>query len=742
MKKQINGNKVNRILKKATAIVMTAVVFAACFPCADINTYAARNNSKGTKLSLSTAKTLAVAKSEKIEALELNIEAKQAAKTSALKSLTEKQKNMSSFRWSPLLSFKLPTKPNEQEAYDFQYKPIQLQCEIDVLKHKIDDKKLDEYENVSNLFVDIVSCEEKIAFYTERKKQIEDSVDKLKARVTLGTASQADVDKAEAKLSDIVTKLSSAESKYQTAKTKLSNAIGIDVTTGYTFQNPFVSAELTRSALPFLEDYAVERDQTLYEAANEESLAMLSLRTNYSLMSSYYGSKINMISGYITKVTTGGDLDKRAFKKDYDAFLKKVDEPWQGNYKVWFIKFPKEWLKGSLDGVRYVEDDPYVLYQNAIDYQSARKEMNNTKADLIATVDDGYENYAETRKAYLTAVDTLKKAEEALLLGDIQYMLGQITQDEYADLENAYNTAVTGEEDALAAYSETTYNFDRTTCGGVSAFFASQNVDMTAEERTTGLGAEAGGKTADDLLQTLVPVYEDGLTYSIDYIADQQMFEIRIDVPSDFSVSNVNYYELWCDGVQVGVRTPVTRGLKHLQLATGEITTCEIYFYSESTGDDSFISKSTLDPSVTRGNLQFIKDYNTFTADGMVIGEFEVKNSAKTGTLEIKINLNDSYGVGKFAVKAGNDYKQSSNALSTGNSGTLYLKEDTVGQYSNISDTYSYLDAVSGDLEELTIEFTDEEGNKLFEAIFDTGSQQIVVPRDQLGYINNYQTGN
>ncbi|MBQ7708244.1 MAG: TolC family protein, partial [Lachnospiraceae bacterium] len=288
MKNNGIGIKVKKILKKTTAIAMTAVMLVMFIPGTFYVSKAARNNSSGTKLTLSTAKTLAVAKSEKIEALELNIEAKKAAKTSALKSLTEKQKNMSSFRWSPLLSFKLPTKPNEQESYEFQYKPIQLQCEIDVLYHKIDDKKLDEYENVSNLFVDIVSYEEHIAFYTERQTQIKDSIGKLNAKKALGTASQADIDKAEAKLSDVETKLSSAQTKYETAKVKLSSAIGIDVTSGYTFENPFVSAELTRSALPFLEDYAVERDQTLYEASNEENLAMLSLRTNYSLMSSYY----------------------------------------------------------------------------------------------------------------------------------------------------------------------------------------------------------------------------------------------------------------------------------------------------------------------------------------------------------------------------------------------------------------------------------------------------------------------
>lgn len=732
----------NKFINKFCAVIMVAVILVVfCMP-ENLNSYAARNNKGGTKLTLSTAKGLAVAQSSKIEALDLSIDAKQAARVSALKSLTEKQRNMSSFRWSPLLNFKLPTKPNEQEAYEFQYKPIQLQYEIDVLKHQVDDRKLDEYENVSNLFVDIVSCEELIDFYTERQKQISDNLGKLTARVALGTAVQADVDKAQAKLSDVETKLSSTQTKYENAKLKLSNAIGIDVTSGYTFENPFVSAELSRSAVPFLEDYAIARDQTLFEATNDENLAMMSLRTNYSLMSSYYGSKVNTISGYITKVANGGSIDKRAFKKDYDAFLVNVDKPWSGYYKVWFIKFPKEWLKGSLDGVRYIEDDPYVLYQDAIDYESARKEKENTKLDLIATVDDGYENYAETRKTYITAVDELHKAEEAMILGDVQFLLGEISVEEYADLESSLNTAITGEAEALATYSETTYTFDRETCGGVSAFFASQNVEMTADERSAGLGSNAGGKTADDVLQTLVPVYEDGATYSIEYLADDMMFELRIDIPSGFSVENVNYFELWCDGVQIGPRTGINSPLKQMSLSTGDISTCEIYFYREATGTASYITKSTIDPSVTRGSLEFIKDYNTFNADGMVIGSFDVKNSTKTGTVEITINLNDSYGVGKYAVKAGNVYKQKSTKLSDEQSGTLYLKESTAGQYSNISDSYSYLDAVSGDLEDLTIEFTDEKGNKLFEAIFGTADQSIVVPRDQLEYINNYQAGN
>ena len=39
-------------------------------------------------------------------------------------------------------------------------------------------------------------------------------------------------------------------------------------------------------------------------------------------------------------------------------------------------------MKGSLDGTRYIDDDPYVLYQNALDYISARKDEQAAKAEL------------------------------------------------------------------------------------------------------------------------------------------------------------------------------------------------------------------------------------------------------------------------------------------------------------------------------------------------------------------------
>ena len=745
-KKSVKHKKhiISGTLTRITALILTAVLLVFCFAPAQLVPRAARKN-EGVKLTLSTAKSLAVAQSTKIEALDLSIEAKKAAKTSAEKALKVKMKNITSFRWSPLLNFKLPSKPNEQQSFEFQYKPVKLQKEIEVLEHKKEDQKLAEYEKVSKCFVTIVKCEELIDFYTLRRQQMQDGIAKLRARIKLGTATKGDVAKAETKLKQIEAKLTSSKTKFESQKTKLSNLIGLNVKNGYSFENPFVSAEIGRSALPFILDYTLERDESLYEAKNEEGLSLLALNTNQALMQSFYGSSVmSTINTTINKVKTGGSMDKRQFKKDYDAFLKKVDEPWNGSYKIWFISFPKEWLKGSLDGVRYVEDEPYVLYENAIDYQSARKDLESTKQDVTDTVNEGFETYVESRTAYLTAVDSLHNAEQALLEGDIKFMIGEINEEEYKDLENAVNDATVAEEEALASYSETTYSYDRQTCGAVSAYLAQQNIAMTAETHNMGEGVNAadGKQKASDLLKTLVPVFEDGIIYSIDTVGDGTIFELRVDVPEGFSVANVNYYELWVDNIQVGTRTPVNKEMRHPTLATNDVTKCEIRFYTTASGKAGYLSNAEFNPSETRGNLQFIKGYNVFTENGLVIGFYDVKYDTKTGTVEVKLDLNDDYGIAKYAIKSGNDYKNTPVALSGGTSGKLYLKDNTAGKYSAMGSSYSYLDAIGGDLEDLTIEFSDESGTVLFEAMFISADQSIVVPRTQLEYIMDWQTSN
>ena len=117
----------------------------------------------GLLLTLDMAKKNGVANSPKLEKLESERNVKEVSLRQAVKSIKVKKKNMSTFRWSPLLSFKFPEKPDLSEAFEFEFKPIQIKAQIDTVNHKMTDQILEVYEAVSNLYVDIVILQDKIA---------------------------------------------------------------------------------------------------------------------------------------------------------------------------------------------------------------------------------------------------------------------------------------------------------------------------------------------------------------------------------------------------------------------------------------------------------------------------------------------------------------------------------------------------------------------------------------------------
>ena len=724
MKTSKGHNFIKRII---AALVAVCFVFCLIPGTPEMSVSAAKNS--GKQLNLVTAMKLAVANSEKIESIDMQIDAKEAAKQSAIKSLNAKQKNMSTLRWSPLLNFKLPTKPKEAQAYEFQFKPKMLQNEVDVLKHKKEAQKVEEYASIRSYFVEIVSCENIISFNEERLKALTEVKRKLEAKLRLGKAQQGDVDKVVSKIGELETKISNATTKRERTLKKLSNAIGIDVGYGYVFENPFVSCEIGRTAIPFLEDYAVKNDHGYYEAKNDAEMELMSLNVNYSLILGKYGGDTARISSYVMQAMNGGSINKKSFKKDYDGFLEKIDEPWKGDYKILFIRFAKERLKGDNDGINWVEDDPYVLYSNTLDYISAKKEKENTELDLRSSVDDGFENYASARTEYRKASKALAKAKDDLLIAEVKNALGELNDSEYNDFEETYNTANTDVEAALTTYSQVTYELDKTSCGGVSAYLEMQGINLNSSDSE---GANA--------LKTLVPVYEDGITYTLAFIGDNNLFDLRIDVPSDFSVEDINYYELWCNNVLVAPRSYIKNPIRQLAVALQGIDKCEVRFYRNATGSslEDYIATSEFDPTVLSGPLPFIKDYNTFTQEGMVIGKYTVNNEAKTGSIKLKLELDNTYGVAKYGIRVGNIYAENGD-LSYTSGNESYLREGTSSKYIEIDKEYTYLDAVGGGLANVTVEFTDEGGNKLFDAILKVSDQTVIVPRSQLEYIMNYQ---
>ncbi len=702
--------KKSLLTRAVTALLLITLLFP-CFSdiCPGSETQAAG------KLRLASAKSIAAANSEKIEALEIQIEAKQAARNSAIRAIAEKQKNMSTFRWSPLLNFSFPTKPNEAEAFEFQYKPVQLQYDIDTLNHKITDEKLKTYEKISTIYIDIITSTNEIDFLKERIKSLKAAIEKNKARVIEGTATQAQVDQQNDRLEGLENSMASEQTTLQRAKEKLGRELGFDVTSGYTFDNAFISSNMSRDCIDQLKYYAMSssdssasniREENVYEAKQAEELAKLALMTNYNLMKSQYSGNIGMISGYVQQALDGSKINKRAFKKDYDNFLKRIDDPWTGKKKILFFKFPKVWWKGEIDGIRYVEDDPYVLYSATLEYESALKDYNNARTELSNAITDGFDSYIETRKAYLQAVKDVEKLQNQLIYDEALNALGQMTMEEYEAELTEYENARTALNDALSLYSSTLFEYDRTTCGGASAYFVEEAISTQA-------GVGGTGNIEDDL-DSLDVITKKGAIYSIRYIVENEEFMLYIQVPDDFEY-NITKFELWSDNRQIGETTPAGEAIRHLTITVQEVDKVAIRLYD---GDD-FIDECVIDPTVSVGPLNIKEATLPGTEDlSKVIGKYTVEEDTNTDMIKLRFEFDDAAVEKNFALGKKVAYYNLS-----AEQNLFLFSNDLV----DAGDPFAYMSFIKNDLGKLTLRMFAEDGSYIGGASFDASGKKLIA---------------
>lgn len=672
----------NRIL---TLLLAVCMIIPAGWSMAPMNCKAA----EAKTLTLTEAKKLAVANSDSYEKVESQLSVKQASLSQAYRSIREKQKNMSTFRWSPLLSFKFPTKPDLSEAYEFQFKPIEIQSEIDSLEHQLTDVVLEEYEKVSTLFVDAVVLEESIRFNESRLAVFEEQLVKDKAKLKLGEASQNDIDILNTNITSLQNKIAEDRRSYEQIKKKLSDAIGMDVTTGYSFENPFVSAEISRTQLQDLIQYTLDHDQSYYDVCMSESTALISLRTNYNLMNGQYGNKMNYISGYVNQVYAGSKVNKKAFKSAYEVFLQKIDEPWQGKKKILFIRIPKEWFKGAISGIRYVEDEPYALYEAALEYEDARLERKNAQKDLEDEVTDTFENYVSLRNAYLAAVEAVNKAEKSLTAAESLNKLGELTNEEFTTEKEDYEELQNEMFSALADYTKALYSFDRLTCGGVSILLANAGADL-----------KAGGE-GNSYVET---EYENGAYYYMESIIEQEQFRLNVYIPDDFGVE-ITHFELWCDGKQIGERTEIDKSIRHLALTTESIDKAFIRFYN----DTEFVDDCEIDPSQQSGELQIVSQYAAVGGSSdRELGEYALTVNAATGIATVELSPRQDREITYYRIST---------------SDGVYLTGDS---YYSTEKNFRYLSLLENGIANLKIEFYDASKNKIYEGHFETAGNKLM----------------
>lgn len=681
MIKRVWKNK--RITKRTlSTVLLGALLLELCVP---IKSEAALPEQK--TLTLKAARALTIQNSDAIESCEDEILSKTAAYESAVKAVTLKEKALREFRWSPLLSFKFPEDPNFSEASEFQYKPLAAKYEITVAEHKLQDKMYEVNEKTNNLYTEIVVLQETIGFNEKRVTSLEEGLARNQAKLRSGEATKADIDKIEKKLTSTKSKIAADKRTLEADLKKLSDMVGMDVTTGYKFEKPYVEATIERSMLPALMQYTEDRDETYFEACIAETTARAELNTNSGLIRNKFGGDYNIIASYVSSGLNGEKVNKKAFKAAYKNFLTKIDSYWEGSKRILFIKIPRLWFKGDLDGTRYISDDPNILYQNVIDYTSAVKDKEAAKKELDQSVEDAFNNYISVRNSYKQFQTDLDSAEANLKKDEIRNRAGELSFEEYNSEMESYEELQNSMLDAMKLYTTTLYSFDRLTCGGISAILSGTDSDM----QTAVVGESYPEK------QT-----KDGAYYTLTTIIQNLEFELAVIIPDGFEVE-ITDYELWVDGIQVGTRLKTDQKLRHLSLIVNSVTEAKIRLYN----GDKFVDDCVIDPSKESGPLTVTSGYDIKKNEAAKIGTYTKEILEDLGLVELKFTMDDA------KIKSFKILLEDGKALGG---------DEKV----NIDKNFRYIELLNSSLEDLTVEFYDEGGGLLYKARFDTANGSMI----------------
>ena len=643
-------------------------------------------------LLLSQAKAIALANSDSYRKIKSKIALKEVSYKQAVKSINLKIKNKTTFRWSPLLNFDFPEKLNFEDESQMEYKPLQIKTEITTLNHDLKDEVYGVYEKTEQAFLKVYTLQEKVAFESKRLIELQNTLQKNQGRLILGLATQNDVESMEKNIKAAEEKLSQDMVKFENEKEKLGSLLNMDVTTQYTFANPYIDTEIPRTELENLIQHTLDNDRTYYDAKLDTALSKTQLETNYGLIKRQYGSSVNLISSYVQQALNGQKIDGSTFKLSYDKFLTKIDQPWQGYHKILFTKFPKEWLKGQIDGVRYVEDEPYALYENTLEYQDFLAEQNQIKKDLEMQVKDSYESTSAARTAYLKLKTQMAETEEELKKERVLNGLGQLTFEEYTEYQKQYEDMQIETLEALETYSSLLYSLDRLTCGGITSYLKGADV---------ALGVSGGGES-----YVVDEEITEGAVYYITSLIEDSMFEFGIYIPDDFE-TDITHYELWVDDYIIGSKTEIDQVIRHLSLSlTGEERVF-VRLYNE----EEFVDDCEIDPMSYQGPLD-IKGYVVSKAEEAKrreIGSYVVRPKNDMGVVEIEMTIQGAEDIHYYAIR--ND------------AGVNLLSEDV----QPVTEDFVYLDFLVKEMDTLQMLCCDAAKAEKYTAYFDTANQSIYM---------------
>ena len=246
---------------------------------------------------------------------------------------------------------------------------------------------------------------------------------------------------------------------------------------------------------------------------------------------------------------------------------------------------------------------------------------------------------------------------------------------------------------------------NRLTCGALNHLLSGSTIQTESGSRVAVADeAEEIPEEVEDIAPQLAVAKEmDGASYYIIPKYENLTFEVGIYIPDDFEVS-VTEFELWCDNIQIGDRTPVGKNIRHLMTATTNVKEVKIRLIDNG----SFVADCVIDASVYQGPLE-ITNYSKDDSNKDRIAAYELDENTYTVnvTLTVIPDTDTPENISYFVL-----YDKYGTAI-----GSEQLREVNKG--------IRYLGVLSDSLDSVTIKLYDAEQNYLYDGTFDMGAGTI-----------------
>ncbi|MFI3312370.1 MAG: hypothetical protein R3Y62_00645 [Eubacteriales bacterium] len=642
-------------------------------------------------LYLSQVQSLALANNDAFTRKYNEILLEQVKYEDAVRSVTEKQRNMSTFRWSFLLSFEFPEKANLTESMEFLFKPLTIQNNITTLTQEMLDLKYEVIATVSQLYMDCYILQEQVAFNQEMLASAEEDLERATFLAKSQPEYEAEQERLDARVSTLTSEVALQLRNFENAKTALSQEMEIDYSTGYTFRNCLEELSIDRDDVTRLVNHTLANSQEYFETQVASYAAQLNMDLAEQKMTSAYGGYMNMITPYLSQVRRGVDVDAAAFQLAYRSFLTAIDARWQGYYKIfWFIKISKELMKGDLDGIRYVEDEPYYLYTAAMDYSTARDTQESTATTISTSVKLEFENIITAHNAYTSAVELTEDMADQLEQLVMLNRMGEVDGDEVNAKQEEYQTQQLDTLGMLSDYNEMLIAYDRLTVGGITALL-------------TGASLDGDSGSGGDMLGTSIS--NDEPYYYITSRVQDMLVQVGVNIPDEFEIT-VTDYELWYNDTQIGTRTAIDSPILHLAIAAeNDENMLDIRFYNE----DEFVQTCAIDAMLPKGPLDFNIVEAEEKVEEKVVGTFTTDYNVVLDTMTIAITPEDGLGIASYRI--------------TDSQGNWIYSETPLSTDTSLV----YLQLMAEDMSTLVVELYDDGGTLLYSGRLNASAMDILA---------------